>query len=269
MRLLDYKRRPRVMVVAHGHPYERDPFMRMFDAFPEAEPFIVEHPVAPKLLNPAGVADVDAIVFYDMPGGSPREGPGYYVDPPEEFKKGFLELLDQGKPMVFLHHAIGGWPSWQEYSELLGGKLIHFPDTVRGQPLPDGGYRQNVTYDLSAVDPAHPLFEGLPSTFSIEDEVYLFDVFEDSIEPLVRSSYPAVSENFYSLALAVTGTMNSNEGWSRPPGSQIVGWTKKARNSQIVYLQAGHGPTAYANPNYAQLLHNAIRWVIAQNRPGA
>ena len=41
MRLLNYKRRPRVMVVAHGHPYQRDPFMRMFDAFPEVEPFIV------------------------------------------------------------------------------------------------------------------------------------------------------------------------------------------------------------------------------------
>jgi hypothetical protein len=74
MRLLDYKRRPRVTVAAHGHPYERDPFMRMFDAFPEAEPFTVEHPVAPKLLNPAGVEDVDAIVFYDMPGGSPPRG---------------------------------------------------------------------------------------------------------------------------------------------------------------------------------------------------
>ena len=269
MRLLNYKRRPRVMVVAHGHPYERDAFMRMFDAFPEVEAFIVEHPVAPKVLNPAGVSDVDAIVFYDMPGGSPAEGPDYHVDPPEDFKKGFLELLDRGMPIVALHHAIGGWPSWPEYAELLGGKLIHFPDVVRGEHLPDGGYRQNVTYELSAVDAAHPIFENMPKKFTIEDEVYLFDVFEDSITPLLRSSYPAVSENFYSLARAVKGNMSSNEGWSRRPGSDIVGWTKRARNSPLVYIQAGHGPTAYANPSYVQLLYNSIKWTISQCRPQA
>lgn len=268
MRLLNYKRRPRVMVVANGHPFPRDLFMKMFDAFPEMEPFLVEHPVAPKVLNPNGVEDVDVIVFYDMPGGSPAEGPGYYVEPSEEFKKGFLELLDRGVPIVALHHTIGGWPSWPEYSELLGGKLLHFPDVVRGRHMPDGGYRQGVTYELSAVDEGHPIFADLPKTFEIEDEVYLFDVFEDSITPLLRSSYPAISENFYSLALAVTGTMHSNEGWSRPPGSQVVGWTKRARNSPLVYLQPGHGPTAYANPNYVKLLYNSINWAISECRGG-
>jgi uncharacterized protein len=264
VRLLNYKRRPRIMVVAHGHPYQRDAFMKMFDRFPEAEAFIVEHPVAPKVLNPSGVGDVDAIVLYDMPGGSPAEGPDYHVDPSEEFKKGFLELLDRGMPIVALHHAIGGWPSWHEYAELLGGKLIHFPDVVRGRRLPDGGYRQNVTYELSAVDESHPIFAGMPKRFTIEDEVYLFDVFADAIAPLVRSSYPAVSEGFHSLALGVKGKMHSSEGWSRPPGSDIVGWTKMARNSPLVYLQAGHGPTAYANPDYVQLLCNSIKWTISQ-----
>jgi type 1 glutamine amidotransferase len=140
---------------------------------------------------------------------------------------------------------------------------------VRGERLPDGGYRQDVTYELSAVDASHPIFEGLPPRFEIEDEVYLFDVFEDSIEPLLRSSYPAVSENFYSLALAVKGRMSSREGWSRRPGSDIVGWTRRALNSPLVYIQAGHGPTAYANRNYRQLLYNSIKWTIAQCPPRA
>ncbi len=267
MRLLNYRRRPRIMVVAHGHPYERSEFMSMFDSWPDCEPFVVEHPVAPKVLNPEGAEDADVIVFYDMPGGAPSDGPGYPIPPSEEFKRGFLDLLDQGKPMVFLHHAIGGWPAWDEYSELLGGKLIHHPDVVRGKRLPDGGYRQNVTYELSAVDESHPIFDGLPKSFTLEDELYLFDVFEDAITPLLRSSYPAVSENFHSLALGVMGKMHSAEGWSRQPGCQIVGWTKRARNSSIVYIQAGHGPTAYHNPQYVQLLHSAIRWAIAENPP--
>lgn len=269
MRFLDLSRRPRVLVVAHGHPYERDAFMAMFDSFPDVETFIVEHPVAPYALNPRALKDVDAIVLYDMPGGRPHEGPGYYVDPPEEFKAGFKALLAEGMPIVALHHAIGGWPGWDEYSEILGGKLIHVPDTVRGKALSDGGYRGGVTYNLSAVDATHPIFKDLPPSFEIEDELYLFDVFEDSIEPLLTSDYPAVSENFYSLAEAFQGRLNSSAGWSRPPGSQIVGWTKKADNSPIVYLQAGHGPTAFANRNYQRLLYNSIQWAVGQSPGGA
>lgn len=42
-------------------------------------------------------------------------------------------------------------------------------------------------------------------------------------------------------------------------GSWQFGWVKTAGRSPVAYLQPGHGPTAYANPNYRRLVANAIR----------
>ena len=36
-----------------------------------------------------------------------------------------------------------------------------------------------------------------------------------------------------------------------------------AGTSPVAYLQPGHGPTAYANPNFRRLLANAIRWAAS------
>jgi trehalose utilization protein len=54
--------------------------------------------------------------------------------------------------------------------------------------------------------------------------------------------------------------MFSNEGWAHADGSNLVGWTKRARNSPLAYLQPGDGPPTYADPNYRRLVENAIRW---------
>jgi type 1 glutamine amidotransferase len=57
--------------------------------------------------------------------------------------------------------------------------------------------------------------------------------------------------------------MGSNQGWSHEDGSNLIGWTKHARNSPLVYLQPGDGPTTYTDPNYRGLIENAIRWVAS------
>ena len=80
--------------------------------------------------------------------------------------------------------------------------------------------------------------------------------------PLLASEHDFVAENFYSAARAVRDhRMFDNEGWAHPPGSALIGWTREVGRSRIVYLQCGDGPVAYANPQFRQLLGNAIRWV--------
>ena len=65
------------------------------------------------------------------------------------------------------------------------------------------------------------------------------------------------------LALAVRGKMFSRDGWSHPPGSNLVAWTRREQNSQIVTILCGDGPAAYNNPAFRQLLGNAIRFVAS------
>jgi trehalose utilization protein len=112
------------------------------------------------------------------------------------------------------------------------------------------------------LDTTHPVTAGAPATFRLTDELYLSEVFVDSIHPLLASGASFTRENFYSAAQAVNGRMFSNEGWAHADGPDLVGWVKRARNSPLVYLQPGDGPSTYDDPNYRRLLENAIRWVV-------
>ena len=96
------------------------------------------------------------------------------------------------------------------------------------------------------------------------DELYLGEVFENDVKPLLRARHPFVSEGFYSAHQAVAeGRMFSNQGWNHRPGSNLIGWTKRAINSPLVYLQPGDGPKTYDNPHYRRLLANAIHWAAS------
>jgi len=247
-------------VVARGHPYERDAFMGMFDEMDGVCASLVEQPAAARLLNPDALRGYDAVVLYDMPGLDFREpnGPAH-VEPDAATKAGFRGLLEAGIGVVALHHAIAAWPAWPEYGEWLGGRFLYRPGEVRGRACLDSGYRHDVAYEATTVAD-HPVLAGVPASFPLTDELYLGEVFEADVTPLLRSSHGFVAGNFYSASQAVAGRMFSNEGWDHPPGSNLIGWTRTALNSRLVYLQPGDGPAAYADPNLRRLIENAIRW---------
>jgi type 1 glutamine amidotransferase len=210
------------------------------------------------------MAGIDALVLYDMPGlDFGAASPPSFVEPDADFKRNFLELLDRGIGIVALHHAIAGWPAWEDYAELLGGRFLYRPGILRGAPRQDSGYRHDVVYDVVPADPENPILQGVEFPLHLTDELYLSEVFEDSVRPLLRAEHAFTRDGFYSAAQAVDGRMFSNEGWSHPDGSNLVGWTKRARNSPLVYLQPGDGPATYAHPGYRRLIANAIRWVAS------
>ena len=82
--------------------------------------------------------------------------------------------------------------------------------------------------------------------------------------PLLRTLHPTGDSHFFSADLAIRGRMNDRSGWQHPPGSDLVGWATTARESRVVYLQPGDGPTAYADANYRTLLRNAIVWTAGR-----
>jgi type 1 glutamine amidotransferase len=266
MSIVRYDAPLNALLVTKGHPFPRDPFHALFEGWPDIACTAVEQPAAQAFFNPERGADWDAFVLYDMPGIEFRPGGPRFHDPPAAYVEGFTRLLDQGHGFVFLHHAIAGWPTWPEYAEMLGGRFLYAPGEVRGVSLPDSGYRHGVTHRVRAELPDHPVLEGLAGGFEIEDELYLFHVFEDDVTPLLRSDARFSDDEFYSAALALEGRMFSNEGWSHPPGSNLIAWTRRHRNSAIVYIACGDGPAAYQNPALRTLIGNAIRWVAEEAR---
>jgi len=255
---------PNTLVVTKGHPFEREPYFAMLAAVQEehqlGEITHVEHPAAPGVFHPDTLSAFDCVLFYDMPGiGFGANGPTY-TDPPEAFKRQLIQATERGVGLVFTHHAIAGWPLWEAYAELIGGRFCYTPQTLRGQAVPDSGYRHKVTHNVTVLA-EHPVTAGVAARFEMTDELYLSQVFTEDVMPLLASDYEFEAANFYSASKAVVdGEMFSNAGWSHPTGSNLVGWTRQKNESRIVYLQGGDDPEAYASKNYQRLIGNAIRW---------
>lgn len=250
-----------ILLVTKGHPFEREPFFQVFDDMPGVAWTHVEQPAARALYTVEQGRNYDAFVAYDMPGiAFGPEGPDF-ESPPEPFRSEFMRLVEAGHGFVFLHHAIAGWPAWPEYGELIGGRFLYVPAEVRGSEKLDSGYRHEVTHQVRVLA-EHPVTTGIPSTFEITDELYLHEIFEDDVTPLLASDYSFTRENFYSAAhVVLRGRMFDNADWDHPPGSSLIGWTREVGKSRIVYLQCGDDPVAYRNEHFRRLLRNAIDWV--------
>ena len=257
----------RVAVVTKGHPFDAPAFFAVFDSFEGITWTHVEHPDALALVQPQRAREFDVFVMYDMPGinFTGGEPPLECVPPPAGYIEAFQALLADGKGMVFLHHSIAGWPACEEYARIIGGRFHYQPATLAGIDYADSGYRHDVTHTIEVLEPSHPICEGIDEAFTLTDEVYLFPVLEDEVQPLMRSHHDFVDTNFYSADRAIRGSRNDNTGWHHPQGSNLVAWTKNVGASPVAYLQFGDGPQTYADANFRRILANAIRW--AANHP--
>lgn len=249
------------LVVTGGHPFEAGPFFEIFEALDGVE---WHRATAPDL-------DHDVVVFYDMPGlrftGS--DPPVELIEPSAEQQQVIHDLCDQGTGLVFLHHAIAGWPAWSEYAEIIGGRFHYAPgalgDRNGGQvEFPPSGYRLDVRHTVEVIEPDHPVCAGVGRSFTLTDELYCFPVLSDQVTPLMRTTFDTTdSSQFFSADLAIRGRRNTNDGWSHPAGSNLVAWAKTAGSARVVYLQFGDSPEAYADPAFRRVLANAIRWAAA------
>jgi len=251
----------RVAVVTKGHPFDADAFFAVFDSFDDVDWTHVEHPDALDLVRPERAAEFDVFVMYDMPGitFTRSDPPAEFPDPPPGYPEAFRALLDAGQPMVFMHHAIAGWPAWEEYAHIVGGRFHYQPAALDGVEYPDSGYRHDVTHTVEVLDTDHPICAGIDASFEITDEVYLSPVLDDVV-PLMRSTHDFVDRNFFSADHAIRGHRGDRTGWSHPPGSDLVAWTRREGASPIAYIQFGDGPQTYADPNYRRIVANAIGW---------
>lgn len=250
----------RLLVVTGGHPFEAEPFFAIFDAFDAVE----------WMSAPTPSPGFDVVVFYDMPGlrftgGDP---PIEAIEPSPAQRAIFDDLCAAGTGLVFLHHAVAGWPAWEGFAELVGARFHYQPATLRGTHYPDSGYRFDVTHTVEVLQSEHPVCAGLAPTFVLTDELYCFPVLTDRVVPLMRTTFDTADASaFYSADLAIRGQLNARARWTHPPGSNLVAWARSAGRSRVVYLQFGDGPTTYADPSFRRALANAIEWTDRSSGP--
>lgn len=267
MPVIHHHARLNVLVSVRGHPFDRTAFDAIFQDMEGVSATMVDQPAAARLMNPEGMRGFDALLLYDMPGldfAHPTDRPGI-VSPPPELKAGLRALLEQGTGVVALHHALAGWPDWPDYADWLGGRFLYTPAQVRGCACPDSGYAHDIAYDAINVAPDHPVMAGIPARFPMRDELYLAQIFKEDVTPLLRAAAPFTADRFFSPQHALAGRMHCNDGWDHPPGSDLIGWAKRALSARLVYLQPGDGASAYDQPDYRRLIRNALFWVARQS----
>ena len=212
----------RALVVTGGHDFDKQQFYDMFASFGDVTCTHVAHPDADALLTPEGAKDFDVIVLYDM-----------WQKIEEAARVDYVRLATSGKGFVVLHHAIANYNEWEGYAELLGARYYLRPKTVNGVAKARSQYKHDVQVPVQIADPRHPVTRGVPD-FVIRDETYkAFDV-APGLKPLLMTHEPL--------------------------SGPVIGWAKQNGKSRWVYIQLGHDHFAFENPNYRQLVHQAIRW---------
>jgi uncharacterized protein len=147
-------------------------------------------------------------------------------------KARFRELLQKGTGLVVLHHALVSYPDWPEYAALIGGHYSQ-ADEKSGK----AGYQHDVDIPVQVAAKQHPLMRGL-ADFLIHDEIYWGFSVDPKVTPL----------------LTTTHTKSGNP----------LAWEFPREKGRGVYLQLGHGPTAYEHTAYREIVHRCIRWAAGR-----
>jgi type 1 glutamine amidotransferase len=217
----------RVLVVTGGHEFEKEPFFRVFKDNPDITFQAVEHPNAHALLKADAAAQYDVLVCYDM-----------HQEITDEAKADFVARLKEGKGLVVVHHAIASYQDWPEYSKIIGARYYLQKTVVDGVEKARSAYKHDMHFQVQVADPTHPVTRGVKD-YQLHDETYrLFDV----------------APGCHTL-------LTTDE----PESNKVIGWAKTYENARVVYLQSGHDHFAYENPNFQQILRQAIRWTARRD----
>lgn len=212
----------RLLVVTGGHPFPEKAFFKMLT---DMHGVVWRHvrfgDGAEAALASADMETYHGLLFYDMN----NQCDGYLAH--------LVGLSQQGKGLVFLHHAIGACADWEIYGRLVGGRARFTPDVVDGMHRVRAGFQGRVAYRARITDVAHPITTGI-ADFDIVDEMYHDYYVASGAQVLLRASHPASGEPLL--------------------------WTHTYNQSRVVYLQQGHSDTAYSNAAFSQLLERSIHW---------
>ena len=214
--------KPHVLIITGGHGFEQKPFYEMFSQNTNIASFSqAMHVKDSDAYDQSHLYDFDVVVLYDM-----------VQNITDQQKKRFLGLFERGIGLVVLHHAIVNYQSWPEFERIIGGTYPE-PQDKKGHVTDQLGYEHDVEIPVKIVAKQHPVTAGL-TDFDLNDEIYWGYRTTSDMTPLLTTTHPK--------------------------SGKPLAWTRNEGKSKVVYIQLGHGPTAFKNPNYRKLLSQAITW---------
>ncbi len=217
----------KVLIISGGHGFKHKPFYEVFNSIPSITYDSLVQPLANVMIASPEINRYDVLVFYDMVES---------ITP--EQQEAYINLLKKGTSMIFLHHSLVSYQKWPEFVKIVGGQYHTDPVVVNGDTL-NASYDHDINIPVKVEDRNHPVTKGI-SDFEIVDEVYGGAEIMPQVKPLLSTTHPK--------------------------SMRYVAWINHYGNSDVIYIQLGHGPSGYTNPNYRKLIQQAIEWSAAQSR---
>lgn len=148
--------------------------------------------------------------------------------PDPELQSSIHEFVNSGNSLLLVHAAT--WYIWQDdwpeyYRDFIGGGTRSHP------PLGE--------FEVYVVDEEHPLMAGVPSRFTITDELYRFERDEQATD-------------MHVLAMGI----EAETGDEYP-----VAWTVEHGDGRVVNITLGHDGDAHQHEAYISMLQNSIEWL--------
>lgn len=218
----------KALIITGGHGFSERPFFKIFSDLPWLSYTAAAHAKTggATAYERPDLLDYDVVVLYDMPKTIT-----------DAQKAKFLSLFDHGVGLFVLHHAIVAYQHWPEYENIIGGRYPE-EDGKAGQVTDQVGYQHDIDIPVTVVNHEHPITAGL-SNFTIHDEIYWGFRVSPDITPLLSTTHPK--------------------------SGHPIAWTRTQGQSRIVYLQLGHGPSAYENPQYRELIARGLQWAARKH----
>lgn len=215
----------KIMLVTGGHSFDTVQFFQLFDQMDEVDYEHFAQPEANKAIADGRGEDFDVMVFYDM-----------WDEISSDQKAAYLKLTKQGKPFLFLHHALVSYPKWPAFEDIIGGRYIEENKNI---PEDEWSEYEHDVWVYCSIENYTPVTAGFRE-LRFFDEVYGNIRISDDVKPLLQTRHPKSAE--------------------------YVAWENRYNASTIVYIQPGHDKRTYENEDYRKLLFQAIRYLNTFNK---
>lgn len=147
------------------------------------------------------------------------------------YRKALFDFAAAGKGIIMLHPGTWyGYANWPELNAQIVGGGARGHDKIH-------------PFDVKKLKD-HPIMEGVPASFTVEDELYYVNAEPEKI-PAGTASIEVLAET------------SPSDKFQKPHPSV---WITRHPQARIVGIALGHDERTHDHPAFRQLLANAVRW---------
>lgn len=151
------------------------------------------------------------------------------------YRKALMDFAAAGKGIVMLHPGTWyGYPAWPELNAQIVGGGARGHDKIH-------------PFEVRKLKD-HPIMEGLPDSFTIEDELYYMNAEPANIPP-------------GTAAIEVLAETSPSDKYQKP---HPCVWITRHPSARIVGITLGHDARTHDHEAFKRLLSNAVQWAAGR-----